>query len=403
MARPLQGFSAWAYLSINGRVRTLIYTYYNYDNGSGVSREIPAYCVNPNTTGVPQTVSAGESIEYLADERASDPKVVGIVANGYPTRSLQELGLENKYQGYYATKMALWCYLLSNWDISNLKVNPNLTGTELQRAQNMLAAAKDIYARGTAWTEIPSVQVTCTPDRETAYEVTINGQQYKQQVFTFWSKTWVNEYSVDVSFTVPDEVPEGTRIVNMDNQDITTITTEATGDGYAGKFKVLYNQTDSRWGNEMYGKSGTIGTSGCGPTALAIVVASLTDHQVTPLDVANWSVETGHRCEGNGSYHSLMPDGGAHYGLTVTGIGNDPEKLVEALKEGKLVIAIMSKGHFTSSGHFIVLRGVTEDGKILVADPASVKRSNQEWELGIIVNEASRKAGSGGPFWVFST
>ena len=67
------------------------------------------------------------------------------------------------------------------------------------------------------------------------------------------------------------------------------------------------------------------------------------------------------------------------------------------------MIAIMSKGHFTSSGHFIVLRGVTEDGKILVADPASVKRSNQEWELGIIVNEASRKAGSGGPFWVFST
>ena len=46
---------------------------------------------------------------------------------------------------------------------------------------------------------------------------------------------------------------------------------------------------------------------------------------------------------------------------------------------------------------------MTEDGKILVADPASVKRSNQEWELGIIVNEASRKAGSGGPFWVFST
>ena len=78
-----------SYLSINGRVRTLIYTYYNYDNGSGVSREIPAYCVNPNTTGVPQTVSAGESIEYLADERASDPKVVGIVANGYPTRTLK--------------------------------------------------------------------------------------------------------------------------------------------------------------------------------------------------------------------------------------------------------------------------------------------------------------------------
>ena len=229
-----------SYLSINGRIRSQIYTYYNYDNGSGSTREIPAYCVNPNTVGVPQTVGVGESIEYLADEKASDPKVVGIVANGYPTRSLAELGLENKYQGYYATKMALWCYLLSNWDINNLKVNPNLTGVELQRAQKILAAAKDIYARGTAWNEMLSPEVTCTPDRDTAYEVTIDGKQYKQQVFTFWSKTWVCDYSVNVAFSVPDDVPDGTRIVDMNNQDITTITTEGTGDGYAGKFKILY-------------------------------------------------------------------------------------------------------------------------------------------------------------------
>ena len=240
------------YLSINGRVRTLIYTYYNYDNGSGVTREIPAYCVNPNITGVPQTVAPGESIEYLAEEKSSDPKVIGIVASGYPTRSLEELGLENKYQGYYATKMALWCYLLSNWDINNLKVNPNLTGVELQRAQKMLAAAKDIYARGTAWDEILSPQVTCTPDRDVAYQVTIDGKQYKQQVFTFWSKTWVCDYEVNVSFTDPSMVPEGTRIVDMNNRDITTITTEATGDGYAGKFKVLYPM------ESVQGKTGSV-------------------------------------------------------------------------------------------------------------------------------------------------
>ena len=229
-----------SYLMINGRVRTLIYTYYNYVNAKGEIKEIPAYCVNPNTTGVPQTVDVGESIEYLAEEKTSDPKVLGIVANGYPTRSLEELGLENKYQGYYATKMALWCYLLSNWDINNLKVNSALSGVELQRAQKMLAAAKDIYARGTAWNEVLSPEVTCTPDRDTAYEVTIDGKQYKQQVFTFWSKTWVCDYAVEVSFTDPGYVPRGTRIVDMNNRDITTITTEGTGDGYAGKFKVLY-------------------------------------------------------------------------------------------------------------------------------------------------------------------
>lgn len=72
---------------------------------------------------------------------------------------------------------------------------------------------------------------------------------------------------------------------------------------------------------------------------------------------------------------------------------------VDALSEGKLVVAIMAEGHFTSSGHFIVLRGV-KDGQIMVADPASYKRSEQLWDLSIILNEASRRAGAGGPFWI---
>ena len=229
-----------SYLSINGRIRELIYTYFNYVDGNGRTKEIPAYCVNPNTKGVPQTVAPGESIKYLAKEKGSDPKVMGIIANGYPTRGLSELKLENKYHAYYATKMALWCYLLPNWNINNLKVNPNLTGTELQRAQAILAAAKDIYGRGTAWSKVYSPRVTATADRDTAYAVTVNGQQYKQQVFTVHSDTWVCNYAIRVAFSDPASVPAGARIVDMNNKDITTITTSGTGDGYGGKFKVLY-------------------------------------------------------------------------------------------------------------------------------------------------------------------
>ncbi|WP_366558933.1 SpaA isopeptide-forming pilin-related protein [Flavonifractor sp. An306] len=229
-----------AYLSINGRVQSQKYTYYNYINAAGQQKEIPAYCVNPNLYGVPQTVGVGESISYLAEEKTSDPKVMGIIANGYPTRGLAELKLDNKYQAYYATKMALWCYLISDWNINNLKINPSLSGDELTRAQKILAATKDIYARGTSWSEILSPNITCTPDRDTAYAVTVDGKQYKQQVFTFWSKTWVCDYTVNVGFTDPSSVPKGTRIVDLNNQDITTITTKDTGDGFAGQFKVLY-------------------------------------------------------------------------------------------------------------------------------------------------------------------
>ena len=228
------------YLSMNGRVRKQSYTYFNYVNSKGETKEIPAYCVNPTTKGVPQTVSPGQSIKYLAKEKGSDPKVMGIIANGYPTRGLSELKLENKYQAFYATKMALWCYLIPDWNINNLKVNPNLTGKELQRAQAMLAAAKDIYARGTTWSKILSPRVMVTPDRDTAYSVTVDGQRYRQQIFTVNSDTWVCNYIVKVSFTDPSTVPAGTRIVDMDNKDITAITTSNTGGSFAGKFKVLY-------------------------------------------------------------------------------------------------------------------------------------------------------------------
>ncbi|MDR0863011.1 MAG: C39 family peptidase [Oscillospiraceae bacterium] len=185
----------------------------------------------------------------------------------------------------------------------------------------------------------------------------------------------------------------------------------ADGDGYYGtdygdiSFTdaatevVYYNQTDSRWGGLSYGKTGTIARSACGPTVLAIAVASLTDNAVTPDKVAKWAADNGYYVEGSGSRRSLITEGGAHYGLTVAGLGLDAQRIADALADGKLVIAIMAKGHFTSNGHFIVLRGVTSDGKILVADPASVTRSNQEWSLSLIVSEASRGSGEGGPFW----
>ena len=67
------------YLSINGAVKKQDYTYFMYKSNDGTTKEVPAYCVNPYLKGVPQKVEPGESIKYLAEERSSDPKVVGII------------------------------------------------------------------------------------------------------------------------------------------------------------------------------------------------------------------------------------------------------------------------------------------------------------------------------------
>ena len=163
---------------------------------------------------------------------------------------------------------------------------------------------------------------------------------------------------------------------------------------------VYYNQLDDRWINAPYGTD-NVGGYGCGPTAMSIVVSSLTSETVDPAHMAQWAYENGYWCSKSGSYHNLIPGAAENWGLNVEGCtAAEPQRIVDALADGKLVVALMSKGHFTSSGHFIVLRGVTSDGLFKVADPASYSRSEKDWDPAIVLNEASKTAWAGGPFWI---
>mgnify|MGYP000326123080 CR=1 FL=1 len=122
--------------------------------------------------------------------------------------------------------------------------------------------------------------------------------------------------------------------------------------------------------------------------------------ELAGVDLSGSKLE-GYWCSGIGSYRSLIPGAAKARSLSVDGCtASEPQRIIDALAEGKLVVALMTKGHFTSSCHFIVLRGCTSDGKILVADPSSYKRSEKSLDMSIILNEASNLAGYGGPFWI---
>ncbi|MGK9250251.1 C39 family peptidase [Paenibacillus humicus] len=205
----------------------------------------------------------------------------------------------------------------------------------------------------------------------------------------------VNELRLDYGYTqLLQETDEG--YIESRGQQYGGVTFQ---DG--GREVVYFNQLDDRWADQPYGPRDTIGVSGCGPTSLAMVVSTLTGITVNPVAMSKWAYENGYLAEGTGSYHSLIPDGAKHFGLQVEGATlQEPQKVLDALSDGKLVIAIMSKGHFTSSGHFLVLRGVTTGGEVFVADSASRKRSEQAWDFSIILNEARRNAAAGGPFWI---
>lgn len=232
------------------------------------------------------------------------------------------------------------------------------------------------------------------------YTIAYNGEAYfADQVFHLSDdqKLLASQYAQNLTVLLGDGVYQG-----LSDTEFSAMGLSYDGVVFSdGSTQVVYyNQLDERWKYEPYGAD-TIGGYACGPTSMSIVVSSLTSETVDPPHMAQWAYENGYWCSGSGSYHSLIPGAAEAWGLAVEGCtASEPQRIVDALTDGKLVVALMTKGHFTSSGHFIVLRGCTSDGKILVADPASYQRSEKSWDLAIILNEASKTAGAGGPFWI---
>lgn len=232
------------------------------------------------------------------------------------------------------------------------------------------------------------------------YEVQYNGEAYFQdKIFklTDDQKLLASSYALNLSVLLGDGM----------YQALSATEFSGMGASYEGVIftdgvtqVVYYNQLDERWANAPYGTD-HVGGYGCGPTAMSIIISSLTSDTVDPAHMAQWSYENGYWCSKSGSYHNLIPKAAEAWSLNVEGCtASEPQRIVDALSHGKLVVALMTKGHFTSSGHFIVLRGVTADGKILVADPASYSRSERAWDLSLILKEASKNAWADGPFWI---
>lgn len=230
------------------------------------------------------------------------------------------------------------------------------------------------------------------------YTIVYNGEAYfEDKIFALSNeqKGLAENYAQNLSVFLGDGMMQG--LLPAESTGLVSLGDIRFSDGATQV--VYYNQLDKRYASKPYGTD-DIGTYGCGPTCMAMVVSSLTSETVDPVEMACWAYENGYWCSRSGSYHSLIPGAAKEWGLPVQGCGKtEGQRIVDALSQGKLVVAIMLKGHFTSSGHFIVLRGV-ENGKILVADPANYTRSQQAWDLSIILNEASGRAGAGGPFWI---
>lgn len=158
----------------------------------------------------------------------------------------------------------------------------------------------------------------------------------------------------------------------------------------------VYSQYDPAWADKPYSSS-TIGSSGCGPSAMAMIITALTGQKITPVDTAKEAASQGMYVPGDGSKWIIGPVLAKHWGLTAEPIGGafgpSVVSIAEALKQGKLVIT-SGKGAlpFTADGHFIVIRAVTASGKFKVGDSGHRNTSEKEWDPQALISHM--KAGS---------
>ncbi|MBE6035463.1 MAG: hypothetical protein E7222_12305 [Clostridiales bacterium] len=151
---------------------------------------------------------------------------------------------------------------------------------------------------------------------------------------------------------------------------------------------IYYLQTDHRWAEIDYSAKGektTIGESGCGPSCMAMIIATLRDPTVTPIETSVWALKYGYKALRQGTYYSYFAAAGAEYDISVIRVNttnlygrNSIQtkrthlKAAEAIKSGNWIIACMGKGNWTQSGHYVLAYQIKDD-KVYINDPQSTK------------------------------
>ena len=153
---------------------------------------------------------------------------------------------------------------------------------------------------------------------------------------------------------------------------------QAGGGPVAGSGKVpLYKQWDPRWAYKSYGCGNNMSEAACGPTSLAMVMSYYTGREILPPETADVSMSHGWRLCGIGTAWAAMTGMPTlpQYNLHSKSISwNEAKKYLE---KGMSIIQSQGEGYFTSGGHFIVITGVSSDGKTFyINDPDGRHRTS---------------------------
>ena len=153
---------------------------------------------------------------------------------------------------------------------------------------------------------------------------------------------------------------------------------------------IYYNQND--YTNKFCGRdNATIKTSGCGTTAMSMILSTLIDKSYDPVFVMNEAYGMKACGKGiSGTSTSFFKKSAKAHDLNYKRVSKsgDLQAVLDSLSSGNsLVIAHMGPGTFTRSGHYIVLARVNEKGQVYVYDSNKASRNGWYSFNSVIVKE----------------
>ena len=201
-------------LQYKGVERTIYYAKYIQD---GV--EYPAYCLEKTKQDVDVTAPYSVSI----NNNISDVKLWRIIINGYPYKTIEELGCKNKEEAFAATKEAIYCYIHGNNRYGYTGIG--------EAGERTIKAFYKIYNAADASTETPISNTVNIIKEQDLFEIDSIDQNYLSKTYSVQAGTTISNYKVELQKT-ENELLEGIKITDINNNGKTEFSQNE-------KFKIL--------------------------------------------------------------------------------------------------------------------------------------------------------------------
>ncbi|MBF6979076.1 C39 family peptidase [Aerococcaceae bacterium zg-BR22] len=131
----------------------------------------------------------------------------------------------------------------------------------------------------------------------------------------------------------------------------------------------LLLQKDAKWRALSYGTNTTnqLGENGCAIVSLAMVDSYYQKRLIKPEEIIKWSGNN-YYIHNQGTSWQIFYDFASTHGYQFENFGSNFYEAMQALQQGKVIVASVSPGFFTEVGHILLIRGY--DGKkVYVNDP----------------------------------